>query len=157
MEGEKTSGVRVFPPLIAAVGILLGLGLTFVMPVPIVEPPTNRILFGLGIVSVVLWLLLAATANVSFRRVRTPVNPYAPSTALAVGGPFRFSRNPMYLGLVLLVVGIALVMNSMWLVLLAVPVMLLLRNLVIVQEERYLEDKFGDDYRAYKQRVRRWL
>jgi protein-S-isoprenylcysteine O-methyltransferase Ste14 len=157
MSDEKTSGVRVFPPLIAAVGILIGLGLTFVMPVPIVEPPTTRILFGLGIVSVVLWVLLAASANVTFRRVRTPVNPYAPTTALAVGGPFRFSRNPMYLGLVLLVVGIALVMNSMWLVLLAVPVMLLLRNLVIVQEERYLEDKFGDDYRAYKQRVRRWL
>jgi protein-S-isoprenylcysteine O-methyltransferase Ste14 len=157
MAGETTSGVRVFPPLVAAAGILIGLGLTFLWPVPIVEPPTTRILFGLGVVFLVVWLLLAASANLTFRRVRTPVNPYAPSTTLAVSGPFRFSRNPMYLGLVLLVVGMALVMNSMWLVLLAVPVMLLLRNLVIVQEERYLEEKFGDDYRAYKQRVRRWL
>jgi protein-S-isoprenylcysteine O-methyltransferase Ste14 len=63
----------------------------------------------------------------------------------------------MYLGLVLMTVGLALVMNSMWLILVAVPVLLALRNLVIVHEERYLEEKFGDDYRAYKQRVRRWL
>jgi protein-S-isoprenylcysteine O-methyltransferase Ste14 len=152
-----TSGVRVFPPLVAAAGILLGLGLTMLWPVPLAEPPTTRVLLGLGALFVVAFLLLAATANLTFRRAGTPANPYAATTALTVQGPYRLSRNPMYLGLVLLVLGIALVMNSMWLVLLAVPVMLLLRNLVILREERYLEDKFGDEYRAYRQRVRRWL
>jgi protein-S-isoprenylcysteine O-methyltransferase Ste14 len=157
MAEERASGVRVFPPLLAAAGIVIGLGLTLLWPIPIVAPPTARVLAGLGVVLFVVFLLLAASANLTFRRVGTPANPYAPTTQLAVDGPYRFTRNPMYLGLLLLTVGFALVMNSMWLILLAVPVMLLLRNLVIVHEERYLEEKFGDDYRAYCQRVRRWF
>ena len=152
-----TSGIRAFPPLIAAIGIVIGLALTFAYPVPIVDDNARRSLFGLGVVFLVIWLGLAISANVTFRRKGTPVNPYAPTTALATSGPYKFTRNPMYLGLVLMTVGFALVMNSMWLILLAVPVMLALRNLVIVHEERYLEEKFGDDYRAYLKRVRRWL
>jgi protein-S-isoprenylcysteine O-methyltransferase Ste14 len=153
----STAGVRAFPPLIAAIGIAIGLALTFLYPVPLVEPPTTRVMIGVGIVFIVLFLTLAVSANVTFRRAGTPANPYAPTTALTVHGPYRLTRNPMYLGLVLMTVGLALVMNSMWLILVAVPVLLALRNLVIVHEERYLEEKFGDDYRAYKQRVRRWL
>ena len=153
----ETSGVRAFPPLIAAIGVAIGLALTFLWPVPIVDPPMARTLVGLGIVLLVLFLALAISANLTFRRAGTPANPYAPTTALTVQGPYRFTRNPMYLGLVLMTVGFALVMNSMWLVLVAVPVLLLLRNLVIVHEERYLEGKFGDDYRAYCKRVRRWF
>ena len=152
-----TAGIRAFPPVIAAAGIAIGLVLTFVYPVPIVEPPATRTLAGIGVVLLVLWLGLAVTANVTFRRKGTPANPYAPTTALAQSGPYRFTRNPMYLGLVLLTVGIGLVMNSMWFLLAAVAVLLALRNLVIVHEERYLEEKFGDEYRAYSQRVRRWL
>jgi protein-S-isoprenylcysteine O-methyltransferase Ste14 len=152
-----TAGIRVFPPLIAAIGVAAGLALTFAYPVPIVEDTAARPLAYLGFVLLVVWLGLAASANVTFRRMGTPVNPYAPTTALATSGPYRFTRNPMYLGLVLMTVGFALVMNSMWLVLMAVPVLLLLRNLVIVREERYLEELFGDEYRAYSKRVRRWL
>ena len=152
-----TSGVRVFPPAIAAAGIAIGLVLTFLYPVPIVEPPTTRALLGLGIVFIALFLLLGISANVTFRRAGTPANPFAETKALAQHGPYRFTRNPMYLGLVLMTVGFALVMNSMWIVLMAVPILLLLRNLVIVKEERYLEGLFGDEYRAYRQRVRRWL
>jgi len=152
-----TAGIRAFPPLVAAIGIAVGLVLTFLYPVPIVEPPAARTLAGLGAVFLVVWLGLAVTANVTFRRKGTPVNPYAPTTALATSGPYKFTRNPMYLGLVLMTVGFALVMNSMWLVLMAVPVLLILRNLVIVHEERYLEEKFGDAYRDYSKRVRRWF
>ena len=152
-----TAGIRAFPPLIAAIGIVIGLALTFLYPVPIVDHTAKRSLFGLGIVFLVIWFALAISANLTFRRLKTPVNPYAPTTALAQGGPYRFTRNPMYLGLVLMTVGFALVMNSMWLILIAVPVLLALRNLVIVHEERYLEGKFGDEYREYSKRVRRWL
>ena len=152
-----TAGIRVFPPLIAATGIALGLVLTFLYPVPIVEPPTTRALLGLGIVFFALFLLLAVSANVTFRRSGTPANPFVATKALAQHGPYRFTRNPMYLGLVLMTIGFALVMNSMWIVLMAVPVLLLLRNLVILKEERYLEELFGDEYRAYQKRVRRWL
>ena len=152
-----TAGIRAFPPLIAAIGIAIGLALTFLYPVPIVEASGQRVLAGVGVVMLVVWLFLAASANMTFRRIGTPVNPYKPTTSLAQGGPYRFTRNPMYLGLVLMTVGFALVMNSMWLILVAVPVMLALRNLVIVHEERYLEGKFGDEYREYSKRVRRWF
>jgi protein-S-isoprenylcysteine O-methyltransferase Ste14 len=110
-----------------------------------------------GLFLVVVWLLLGISAVVTFRRAGTTPNPTKPTTALAFGGPYRFTRNPMYLGLVLLVVGLALVMNSIWLVIMSVPVLLLLRQAVILREERYLEGKFGEDYLAYKKRVRRWI
>ena len=153
----STAGVRAFPPLVAAIGCVIGLALTFLYPVPIVAPPTTRALLGVGIAFVLAFLALAISANVTFRRAGTPANPYAETKALALGGPYRFTRNPMYLGLVLMTVGLGLVMDSMWFFLVAVAVMLALRNLVIVHEERCLEDKFGDAYRDYTRRVRRWL
>ena len=152
-----TAGVRVFPPLVAAIGCAVGLALTFLYPVPIVAPTTTGALLGAGIGFILAFLALAISANVIFRRAGTPANPYVATTALATGGPYRFSRNPMYLGLVLMTVGLGLVLNSMWFLLAAVAVMLALRNLVIAHEERYLEQKFGDAYRSYRQRVRRWL
>lgn len=152
-----TAGVRAFPPLVAAIGVVVGLALTFVYPVPIVAPSTTRLVIGVGSALILSFLALAISANITFGRAGTPANPYAETRALAVNGPYRFTRNPMYLGLVLMTVGLGLVMNSMWLILMAVAVMLALRNLVIVHEERYLEEKFGDTYRAYLKRVRRWL
>jgi protein-S-isoprenylcysteine O-methyltransferase Ste14 len=110
-----------------------------------------------GLFLVGSWLALAISAVVTFRRAGTTPNPTKPSTALAFGGPYKITRNPMYLGLVLLVLGAGLVMNSIWLVLLAAPVAFFLRNAVILKEERYLERKFGAAYLDYKQRVRRWI
>ena len=152
-----TAGVRAFPPLVAAIGCVIGLALTFLYPVPIVSGKGTPALLTAGVAFVLMFLGLAISANVTFRRAGTPANPYRPTTALASGGPYRFSRNPMYLGLVLFTVGLGLVLDSMWFLLVAVAVMLALRNLVIVHEERYLEEKFGDQYRDYSKRVRRWF
>ena len=152
-----TAGVRAFPPLVAAIGCIAGLGLTFLYPVPIVDRSTTWSLIGAGSGLILSCIALAISANVTFRRAGTPANPYSETKALAVNGPYRFTRNPMYLGLVLMTAGLGLVLNSMWLVLMAVAVMLALRNLVIVHEERYLEQKFGEAYKNYKERVRRWL
>ena len=155
--GGDSSGVRIFPPVIAALGIIVGLVLEWRWPLPIVAEGTRPPLRLGGFFLVAVWLLLAISAVVTFRRAGTTPNPTKPTTALAFGGPYRFTRNPMYLGLLLLVVGLALVMNSVWLVIMSVPVLLLLRQAVILKEERYLEGKFGDDYLAYKKRVRRWI
>jgi protein-S-isoprenylcysteine O-methyltransferase Ste14 len=152
-----TAGVRAFPPLVAAIGIVIGLALTYAYPVPIVDPPATRTLMGVGAVLIAAFLALAVSANLTFRKAGTPANPYAETKALTTAGPYGLTRNPMYLGLVLVTAGLGLVLNSMWLVLIAVPVLLLLRNLVILHEERYLEEKFGDTYRDYTKRVRRWL
>lgn len=110
---------------------------------PIVdEAMRNPLRLGGGLL-VALWLVLAISAVVTFRRAGTTPNPMKPTTVLAFNGPYRFTRNPMDLGLVLLVVGVDLVMNSIWLVHMGVPVLLVLPNAVIVKEERQLEGKFG--------------
>jgi len=153
-----SSGVRIFPPVIAAAGILAGLALQWAWPMPIGCPAVwQPVIRCGGVLLIAAWLTLAISAIVTFRRAGTTPNPTKPSTALAFGGPYRFTRNPMYLGLVLLVVGVGLVVNSKWPVLMGVPVFVLLRNAVILKEERYLEAKFGAAYLEYKQRVRRWI
>ena len=92
-----------------------------------------------------------------FRRARTSPIPIRPTTALVTNGPYRFSRNPMYLSLVLLYVGLALRLNDFWVLALAPVVIVLVHYLAIVREEQYLERKFGQEYLDYKARVRRWL
>ena len=90
-------------------------------------------------------------------RAGTNIRPDLPTTALVTEGPFRFTRNPLYLGLTLMYAGIALLIPGTWPLLLLVPVLLVMRWGVIAREERYLERKFGEPYRAYLGRVRRWL
>ena len=80
-----------------------------------------------------------------------------PSTTVVTTGLYRLSRNPIYLGLAALYLGLAFAANSGWAVILLLPILAVMRYGVIAREERYLEAKFGDDYRAYKARVRRWL
>jgi protein-S-isoprenylcysteine O-methyltransferase Ste14 len=91
-----------------------------------------------------------ARAGTSFRTER-------PTTAIVTAGPFRYSRNPIYVALTLLYLGIGMVLNALWVLLLIVPVIAVMQRGVIAREERYLERKFGDEYRRYQVRVRRWL
>ena len=83
--------------------------------------------------------------------------PIRPATTLVVSGPYRFTRNPMYLAWELIVIGVGLAANAPWVILMAIPAALLTRRLVIDKEERYLETKFGAEYLDYKARVRRWV
>ena len=109
------------------------------------------------------WLWLAVGVALmgwtlwTFYRHHTTVNPYAGASTLCTGGPFRFSRNPIYLGDWFILVGVALLLNTLWPLLFAPLIWLMLRFGVIRHEEAHLEAKFGDAYRAYKSRVRRWL
>jgi protein-S-isoprenylcysteine O-methyltransferase Ste14 len=85
------------------------------------------------------------------------VRPDRSASALLTGGPFRFTRNPLYLSLALLHTGLALLANALWPALMLVPVLLLIRYHVIAREERHLLARFGPDYQAYRQAVRRWF
>jgi protein-S-isoprenylcysteine O-methyltransferase Ste14 len=154
---DDRSGVKILPPVVALIGILIGGVLNQLWPVPILPASWSDSLRLGGLFLIAMWLALAISAVVTFRRAGTTPNPTKPTTALAFGGPYKFTRNPMYLGLFLLVVGTGFVLNSIWPVLMAVPVLLVLRNAVILQEEAYLERKFGEAYTEYKARVRRWL
>ena len=97
------------------------------------------------------------SAVVLFRRIGTPPDPHEPSTRLALDGPYRFTRNPMYLGMAAVLAGLALIGNALWPLLALIPVIWWIRTQVIAREERYLEAKFGGEYRDFKARVRRWL
>ncbi len=147
-------GVIAPPPLIYAAGIAVGFGLEALLPSASVAGVLRWTLGGLLLVA---GIALQASFIARFRRARTPVAPYQPTTALVTSGPYRISRNPGYLGFTLITVGIALLADALW-VLAPLPVVLAIMQWgVIAREERYLEQRFGDEYRRFKARTRRWL
>jgi protein-S-isoprenylcysteine O-methyltransferase Ste14 len=149
--------VRVFPPLIFLGGLAAGFLMDLAWPVPIAAGDWRPAVQIAGCVLLVFWIALDAAALIAFRRVRTSPNPTKPTSALAFAGPYRFTRNPMYLGLLCMNAGAALAANALWPLATVPVVILLVRRLVIDREEMYLEAKFGDAYRQYKTRVRRWV
>lgn len=146
-------GVRFPPPLIYLAGFLVGLALERSHPLPI-DSAVRAIM---GIAGVLVWLVLFASAVAAFRRAHTTLIPNQPATAFVTRGPYRFTRNPMYISLVALYLGLAALLSSWWPVGLLPIVVALIDRLVIVREERYLAGAFPVEYRAYTQHVRRWL
>jgi protein-S-isoprenylcysteine O-methyltransferase Ste14 len=144
----------VFPPLMYLGTLLTALAIHFFWPAHLGLPIWARSGAALFIVSGVA---LAAWGRVTMMRAGTNVVPTKPTLAIVTGGPFRFTRNPLYLGGLGLYLGLTLALNSLWLLLLAAPMLVVLRWGIIAPEERYLEAKFGTVYLAYKARVRRWL
>jgi protein-S-isoprenylcysteine O-methyltransferase Ste14 len=146
-------GVHFPPPLLYAGAVIGGWLLDMRWPLPIdgVWPTI------LGWVFVAGWAVLAASAIGLFRRRHTSMIPFRPAGTLVTSGPYGFTRNPMYVSLALLTIAFAFFLNTWWTVLLLVPTLLSVQQFVIVQEERYLERRFGAEYEAYSRRVRRWL
>ena len=147
-------GVVARPPLILAGFILLGLALDWLRPAAFLPAAVQ---YAVGAALIAFALVLTISAIVCFTRAGTNVPTNRPATALVAVGPYRLSRNPIYVSMILLVLGIGVMVDSVWMIALAVPFALVLRYGVIAREERYLEAKFGDDYRAYRARVRRWI
>lgn len=147
-------GVWLPPPLLYAAAIVAGFLLNRYWPLPIGTPLA---LFVLGTVLVIASAALAGASIRLFRRSRTSMVLIRPAATLVVSGPYRFTRNPMYVGLALLTVAFALFLNTWWIVLLLVSVLLIMQRFVIMPEERYLRRRFGAEYEAYMRRVRRWL
>ncbi len=148
--------VIILPPLLYVLALAAGLLLSWAAPLPPLAT-LGVTLVALGVTLVGLGVLLAAWGRSVMERAGTNVNPMLPTTALVTTGPFRRSRNPLYVALTLMYVGLGLLTNSLWVLALLVPVLLILHNGVVRREERYLEAKFGDAYRSYRARVRRYL
>jgi protein-S-isoprenylcysteine O-methyltransferase Ste14 len=151
-----TPGVRIMPPLLFAGSFLVGVLIQQVLPIPWTRGDVTPVRIAGG-VALVFGIVLAAAARNRFVRAGTNVNPMLPVTTLVTHGPFRVTRNPMYLGLSFFTLGLALLINMVWPALLLVPTIAVLQREVIAREERLLEAKFGDEYRAYRKRVRRWF
>jgi protein-S-isoprenylcysteine O-methyltransferase Ste14 len=147
-------GVIAPPPLIALATVLLGLALDWFLP-----PFILRGLFGfwtrlvLGGILITGAIVLAALAVGSFRQAATNVEPWRPALTLVTTGIYGLIRNPMYTAIIIFIAGLAIALGSDWMLVLLVPAALILHFGVVKREERYLEAKFGDSYRSYKQAV----
>ena len=149
-------GVIAFPPLIWAVGAVISVLIHFfVIQVPIMN--NYRICLVCGIVAVILAPTLALSALITMKAAGTNVDPAKPALTIVRGGPFRFTRNPMYLALCLLQVALGFFLNDWITLLFVVPLALILHYGVILREERYLTAKFGEPYLELKREVRRWI
>ena len=153
-EAAGTAGVIAPPPLIYAGALAAGLLAKALFPVPFLPRAVAR---ALGWPLTGGGLLLILLGRRALRDAKTNVNPYEPTTALVTGGPYRFTRNPLYLGLTLMYGGISALANALWAALLLPFVLVVMRRGVIEREERYLEGIFGEEYVRYKARVGRWL
>lgn len=156
MSQDKTRPrTRILPPLPYMAAIAGGWWLDrHVLPLQVSIGEVGQ---ALGWTLASLGFVLFAWSVVTMRRHRTTVNPFGANAALCTDGPFRFSRNPIYLGDWFVLLGSALIMSSVWPVMFAPAIWLIIRHGVIRHEEAYLESRFGDTYRAYRNQVRRWL
>jgi protein-S-isoprenylcysteine O-methyltransferase Ste14 len=154
---RDTPGVIAPPPLIALAAVVLGLVLDRVMPaflLSVLFPFGARVVVGLALLAGGATLALAGER--SFVRAGTAVKPWKPSTALITDGVFRWLRNPMYVGLILMLAGISIGLASDWTLVMTVAFALIIHVGVVKREERYLAAKFGDAYRNYLERVPRY-
>ena len=152
---SDNAGVKIPAPIIYAVFFLLGLALESGLPIPALLPTIMAWLAG--------WLLCLASlvfiipAMRSFRSVHTSMVPFRPASSLVTHGVYGITRNPMYLSLLLLYAGASIVFNLWWPIALAPALILAMDRMVIAREEAYLLRRFGEEYRRYRERVRRWI
>ena len=153
MSGDH-AGIKFPPPLVFVISILLGLGLNRVWPMTVVPPP---LAMPFGIAFIVAAFALAFLGFRELGRHKTTVRPDEPSSTIVKTGPYRFTRNPLYVSLSTLQLGIGLWANILWVVVMLIPAWIVMTTQVIAREEAYLERAFGDDYLSYKSSVRRWI
>ena len=143
------------PPAMYIGALLLGLAMHAVSPLALFTTVHAHQIFGC-----LIFVVSGAFARWSFltmRRLGTSANPGIPSEALVTDGPFRFSRNPIYVAMTGLYLGLDFMINAVWPLILLAPLLLLMNWGVIRNEEFYLDEKFGETYKSYKSKVRRWL
>lgn len=150
----KRPRVAVPPPLIFGIPFVVGLGLQWVYPLRF---PSLWVGLTLGVLCILPSLTLLVSARLAFRRSRNSMRYTSRSRVLILQGPFRYTRNPLFLGLLLLYAGTCFAVCMPWPLLFLPLVVALLHWVVILPEERFLEDRFGGEYRLYKLRVRRWI
>jgi protein-S-isoprenylcysteine O-methyltransferase Ste14 len=150
-----TAQVIIRPPLAWGLAIIAGLALNWLLPLPFL--PADLPARWLGAMVFVLALALAAWAIVTITRAGSNVPTNLPTTSIVESGPYRFTRNPIYLGMFLGLIGLGIAFDNLWLPMMLVPFASVVRYGVVACEEAYLERKFGDVYRGYRSRVPRWL
>ena len=151
-----TANVIIRPPIAWGLAILAGLVLQWLMPLPFMPAAAPaRWIVGAAVFAAALALFGWAIATMT--RAGSNVPTTMPTITIVDTGPYRFTRNPIYVGMFLAIIGLAIAFDSLWLLIALVPFALVIRYGVVAREETYLERKFGVPYRDYRSRVRRWL
>jgi protein-S-isoprenylcysteine O-methyltransferase Ste14 len=153
----KTAGVIARPPLLFLAALLLGVAADRLLPCPFAVPGTDLAHWMTAGSMILVGLGLVAAGIRNFSRAGTPVPTNEPTRVLVTTGIHGWTRNPVYLGMLLVYAGIGTAARSPWTLILTAPLAITIRYGVVAREERYLETKFGAAYRAYKASVRRWL
>jgi protein-S-isoprenylcysteine O-methyltransferase Ste14 len=144
-------------PFVFVLAYLAGLGLQLLTPLTIDQASVSRIANWIGFVLLGIGLVIALSALTLFKRSTTTTVPFETPSQLVVRGPYRFTRNPMYLGLAIAYLGVAAVQGQLWSAIILPVVLVYINWVVIPVEERRLYDTFGEAYARYRARVRRWL
>ncbi len=151
---KSGTGIKVPPPIIYLAALISGVVLDYFWPyLPLHENWGNII----GAVLILASILLVPTVLIRFKKVGTTFDVRKSATTLITNGPYRFSRNPAYISLTLLYLGLGSVFNNVWIIALVIPVLLIMDLWIVRKEERHLEEIFGEEYLQYKSSVRRWL
>lgn len=153
-EHKDHADVKIHPPILTIIFIVIAYVAKWTIPLPFVVP---SILRNIGFGLIVVGFLLGSAAFLEFRKVRTTVDPHGSVSSIVTAGIYRFTRNPIYLGFLLILIGIPLNSGTYWGLVLAPVFIYFMNSLVIEREEAYLERRFGEAYSSYKSCVRRWL
>ena len=151
---EDHANVKIPPPILLLIHIFATFLLNWLLPLPFAFP---GILVWVGYFLILVGFGLPFSAAGQILRAHTTLDPHGSVTKIVTNGPYRFSRNPIYLGFICLLIGLSLAFRSYWGLILSPLLMVSLYQLVIKEEEAYLEKKFGDVYTSYASRVRRWF
>jgi protein-S-isoprenylcysteine O-methyltransferase Ste14 len=154
---QDYADVVVKPPILFAGALVLGCLLSWLVPLGPGLGGGNMRALAAGAALAIAGLALGMFSIREFKQAGTSVVPGEPSTMLIEQGPYKFTRNPIYIGMVMLYFGVAVMLTSAWMLLLLIPVLIVLKRGVVEREEAYLTAKFGDTYRTFQARVPRWL
>ena len=152
--GRRTAGVPFPPPLAYLLGLLVGIGLEIAFPT---DDLSTAVRIAGAVLGIGAFVYFDFAAFQRFARAGTPAIPFKPTEALVTTGPYRITRNPMYVGMACIFIGLTFAFGTLWPLAVLPFVLLAIDRLIIAREEPYLERLFGAEYLEYKQRVRRWL
>ncbi len=151
---KDAPNVIAIPPLIYLAFLAVGLLLDYLFPVPVLP---NSIQYAVGFGIMIAPALIMPFVLLRFKKANTNFDARKPTTAIITTGPYRFSRNPSYVSLTMLYLGIAIAADSVWVLAGLIPTLVVMHYGVILREEQYLAEKFGEPYLQYKRSVRRWI
>jgi protein-S-isoprenylcysteine O-methyltransferase Ste14 len=153
-ENANAPNVKIVPPLVYLIGLALGFIVTLWMPFRLVP---RCVAWPIGGALIACGAVLATTAILRFKGVGTTVRPDRAASTLVIAGPYKITRNPMYLGLAFAYLGIAIAGQSVWAAVLLPLVLVVIQHYAIEREEAFLKRRFGPDYIDYTRKVRRWI